>query len=132
MTSGRLFQFEFPAIERHHLVDVRDADLFDRGAVVLPDIDRFLTVLRNQGAGQIRTLADRGQRQSVHRFEKTVLIIETNPKIDNRLYVVRQRIGHQFYLDTDRIVGRRSACLAQILQLQLADQETARVIFPAR
>ena len=35
----RSFQFELAAIESHHLVHIRDAELVKTGAVGLPDID---------------------------------------------------------------------------------------------
>ena len=51
-------QFKFAAIERHHLVNIRDAKLMHARAVILPNIDGVLTFGCDPCARHIRCLTD--------------------------------------------------------------------------
>ena len=94
MRSGEIesLQFKFPAIEGHHLVNIRDAKLMHGRAVILPNIDRVVTFDRDSCARHIWCLTDSEQRQTVVGFEVTSLAIESNAEFDNRPSVFAQRI----------------------------------------
>jgi hypothetical protein len=91
MTTGRRYsslQFEFPAIERHHLVHIRDAELVENGAIGLPNIDRFIALLHNRYATQIRRLTYREQAQTVLCFQVASVAVKPRGEFDECSLVV--------------------------------------------
>ena len=83
----RSFQLKLSAIERHHLVNIRDAELMRFSAVILPNINTVFTFLRNPCVRNIRCLADFEQRQAVGGFQVTPAGTESDANFDHWAFI---------------------------------------------
>lgn len=142
MTSNRLrcsgacvkhrsFQFKLAAIKGHHFVHVGDAELKNRCAIILPDIDRFFAFLCDERANQVRRLAQHEQRQVIDRFQIAPVAIKPDDKIDDRSFVVRQWIWHESHFHAGGWLAFRrwGRGLADVFELELTDEITVAAIF---
>src|SRR5437016_12590006 len=124
-------QFEFPAIERHHLVHVRDAELVKNSAISVPNIDRFIALPYDRYTTQIPRLTYREQPQAVVCFQVASVIVKPRGEFDKYSLVVRQRIWHKVHFNAGiRVVLQRGSCgLADVFHFEGTDEITTSVIF---
>ena len=123
-------QFEFPAIERHHLVHVRDEELVKNSAIGLPNIDRFIALPYDRYATQIRRLTYREQPKAVVCFQVASVIVKPRGEFDECSFVICQRIWHQGHFNARIrfVFGRGSCGLIEIFHLERTDEITTSVI----
>jgi hypothetical protein len=139
ITPGRfgepaLPQFEIAAIERHHPINIRNPELLDHRAVILPDIDRFFAILCYGRTNHLWLLAHSEKRQTVGRSEKTIFIIKSHGKNNDRTFIVRKRVWHELYPDRSGSVeiGCSRRGFSEFIHLQVTDQITMRVVLSGR
>src|SRR5438552_19085847 len=88
-------QFEFPAIERHHLVHVRDEELVKNSAIGLPNIDRFIALPYDRYTTQIPRLTYREQPKAVDCSQVASVIVKRRGAYDERSLAVYSRVWNQ-------------------------------------
>src|SRR5262245_14561782 len=73
-----LLQLEIAAIKSNHFREIRNPELLDDGAIILKDIDRAVVRPGQQDAGEIGSVADRAQRQSLCGFEVAPVAVDAD------------------------------------------------------